>query len=78
METQLWKLKYFTMQKYTLQKILFKKNKPKSFKIYYYNFGTDSQVSTQAKISSFKSPHIKIDLDFDPYGPKSIKLLYTL
>jgi hypothetical protein len=29
---ELWKLKYFTMQKYNLQKILGKK-KPKSFKI---------------------------------------------
>jgi hypothetical protein len=28
---ELWKLKYFTMQKYNLQKIL--KKKPKSFKI---------------------------------------------
>jgi hypothetical protein len=28
---ELWKLKYFTMQKYNLQKILYKK--PKSFKI---------------------------------------------
>jgi hypothetical protein len=27
---ELWKLKYFTMQKYSLQKILYKK--PKSFK----------------------------------------------
>jgi hypothetical protein len=30
---ELWKLKYFTMQKYNLQKILLKK--PKSFKKYY-------------------------------------------
>jgi hypothetical protein len=29
---ELWKLKYFTMQKYNLQKIL-RKKKPKSFKI---------------------------------------------
>ncbi len=45
----------FTMQKYNLQKIL-QKN-PKSFKILYlYN---KSQVSTQAKISTFKNPGIK-------------------
>jgi hypothetical protein len=31
-EEELWKLKYFTMQKYNFQKILSKK-KPKSFKI---------------------------------------------
>jgi hypothetical protein len=30
-EEELWKLKYFTMQKYNLQKILY--NKPKSFNI---------------------------------------------
>jgi hypothetical protein len=30
---ELWKLKYFTMQKFNLQKLL--KKKPKSFKIYY-------------------------------------------
>jgi hypothetical protein len=29
---ELWKLKYYTMQKYNLQKIL-QKRKPKSFKI---------------------------------------------
>jgi hypothetical protein len=52
---ELWKLKYFTMQKYNLPKILYKK--PKSFKI--LQFYNESQVSTQAKISSFKNPHIK-------------------
>jgi len=36
-----------------------------------------SQVSTQAKISSFKNPHIKIDLLL-PRGPKSLKLLYSI
>jgi hypothetical protein len=30
---ELWKLKYFTLQKYNLQKIFFKKKKPKFFKI---------------------------------------------
>jgi len=36
-----------------------------------------SQVSTQAKISSFKNPHIKIDLLL-PRGPISTKLLYSI
>jgi hypothetical protein len=36
-----------------------------------------SQVSTQAKISSFKNPHIKIDLLL-PRGPKSLKLVYSI
>jgi hypothetical protein len=31
---ELWKLKYFTMQNNNLQKKCFKKEKPKSFKIY--------------------------------------------
>jgi len=55
---ELWKLKYFSMQKYNLPNILYKK--PKSFKV--LQFYNESQVSTQAKISSFKNPHIKIDL----------------
>jgi hypothetical protein len=55
---ELWKLNYFTMQKYTLQKILYKK--PKPFKI--LELCNLSQVSTLAKISSFKNPHIEIDL----------------
>jgi hypothetical protein len=55
---ELWKLKYLTIQKYNLQKIL--KKKPKSFKILkLYN---KSHVSTQAKMSSFKNTDIKIDL----------------
>jgi hypothetical protein len=55
---KLWKLKYFTMKKYNLQK-----NPPKETKINpsrYYNSINYSQVSTtQAKISSFKKPHKK-------------------
>jgi hypothetical protein len=38
---------------------------------YYY------QVSTQAKISSFKNPHIKIDLLLLPRGQKPLSY-YTL
>jgi hypothetical protein len=53
METQI-----FHHAKYNLPKILYKK--PKSFKV--LQFYNKSQVSTQAKISSFKNPHIKIDL----------------
>jgi hypothetical protein len=56
---EFWKLKYFTMQKYNSQK-----NPLKETKILptYFNFITKSQVSTQAKLSSFKNPHIKRDL----------------
>jgi hypothetical protein len=42
----------------------------------YYN--SISQVSTQAKISCFKNPHIKIDLLLLPKGPKSLKLLHSI
>jgi hypothetical protein len=34
---ELWKLKYFTMQKYNLQKILKKKKKTQNPSRYYYN-----------------------------------------
>ncbi len=47
----LWKLKYFTMQKHNLQKTPLKETKILQDII--------TQVSTQAKISSFKNPHIK-------------------
>jgi hypothetical protein len=50
------KLKYFTMQKYNLQKNPLKWNQNPSR---YYNSITKSQVSTQAKIPSFKNPHNK-------------------
>jgi hypothetical protein len=60
---ELWKLKYFTMQKYNLQKKSFKK-KPKILQDIFITLLLQliSQVSTQAKISCFKNTHIKIDL----------------
>jgi hypothetical protein len=56
---ELRKLKYFTMQKKkkNLQKILSKRNQNPSR---YYNSITNLPVPTQAKISSFKNPHIYI------------------
>jgi hypothetical protein len=53
---ELWKLKYFTMPIYNLQN-----NPLKETKILQeiYNSITNPQVSAQAKISSFKNPHIK-------------------
>jgi hypothetical protein len=47
---ELWKLEDFAMQKYNLQKNPLEKNQNPSR---YYNSITNSQVSTQAKISSF-------------------------
>ncbi len=48
-----WKLKYFTMQKYNLQK-----NPLKETKIL-QDIITNLKFQTQANISSFKNPHIK-------------------
>jgi hypothetical protein len=56
---ELWKFKNSTMQKYNLKKSSKKTQNPSR----YYN---SNVISTQAKISSFKSPHIK--LDFLPRG----------
>jgi hypothetical protein len=53
---ELWKFKYFTMQKHNLQK---QRNQNPSR---YHNSRTNLKVSTQAKISSFKTPRIKIDI----------------
>jgi hypothetical protein len=63
---ELRKFKYFTLQKYTLQKkFSIKKKTPQNpSRYYYYNsIITNLQVSTQAKISSFKNPHIKNKID---------------
>ncbi len=72
---ELWKLKYFTIQKYNLQKFLQKKNKNASR---YYNSITNLKFQTQAKISSFKNPHIKIGLLLLPRGQNPLSYYYTL
>jgi hypothetical protein len=53
-----WKLKYFTMQKYNLQKNALNETK------ILQDIITPQLISSfnTAKISSFKNPHIKIDL----------------
>jgi hypothetical protein len=53
---ELWKFKYFTMQKYNLKTFL-KETKILQDIITLANF----KFLTQAKISSFKNLHIKID-----------------
>jgi len=56
---ELWKLKYFTMQKYiNLQKSSKRNQNPSR----YFNSITNLKFQTQAKISSVKNPHIKIEL----------------
>jgi seryl-tRNA(Sec) selenium transferase len=72
---ELWKLKYFTMQKCNLQQNHLQETKIlQDHIITLYNY---FQVSTQAKISSFKSPHIKIDLLLLPQGQNPLSY-YTL
>jgi hypothetical protein len=60
-EEELWKFKYFTMQKYNLQK---NKNPLKETKnpSRYHNSITDLKFQHKPKISCFKNPHMKIDL----------------
>ncbi len=48
------------MQKYNLQKNPFKKTK--ILKAFYNSIITNLKFQHKAKISSFKNPHIKIDL----------------
>jgi hypothetical protein len=42
----------------------------------YYNSVTNLKFQHKLKISSFRNPHIKLDLL--PRGPKSLKLLYSI
>ncbi len=58
---KLWKLKYFTMQKYNLQKNPLKETQILQ-DIYYNSIITNLKFQYKPKISSFKNPHIKIDL----------------
>jgi hypothetical protein len=80
-EEELWKhLKYFTMQKYNLQKKSSKRHQIPSRYIYYNSIITNLKFQHKPKYHLSKiNPHIKIDLLlFITYGPKSLKLLYTL
>jgi hypothetical protein len=58
--------------KYNVQKSSKRNQNPSS---YYNSTITKSQVSTQAKISSLKNPHKNRPIT---YGPKSLKLLYSI
>jgi hypothetical protein len=78
------KLKYFTMPK---KYLIFKKNPLKQrnqnpSRYYYYNsIITNLKFQHKAKISSFKNPHIKIDLLLLlllPRGQNPFKLLYSI
>jgi len=74
-EEELWKLKYFTMQTLNLNPIQESSKKNQNPSRYYYNsIITNLKFQTQAKISSFKNLHIKIDLLLLLHGPKSLKL----
>jgi hypothetical protein len=54
---ELWKLKYFTMQKYNLQNNPLKENQNPSR--YYNSIITNIEFQHKPKISSFKNSHIK-------------------
>jgi len=73
---KLWKFKYFTMQ--ILQTNQPFKRTPNPSRYYYYNsiIITNLKFQTQAKISSFQNPPIKIDLLL-PKGQNPLKLLYS-
>jgi hypothetical protein len=61
-EEELWKLKYFTMQKIY---IIFKKKSSKRNQnpsSYYNSIANLKFLQHKPKTSSFKNPHIKIDL----------------
>jgi hypothetical protein len=72
---ELWKLKYFTMQKYNLPKKSSKKTQNPSR---YYNSITNLKFQHKPKLSSFKNPHIKIDLLLLPRGQNPLSYYYTL
>jgi hypothetical protein len=58
-QEELWKLKYFNMAKYNLLKKSSKRNHNPSR---YYKSMPNLKFQHKPKISSFKHPHIKIDL----------------
>jgi hypothetical protein len=53
---ELWKLKYFTIQKYNLQKKCSKRNQNPSG---YHKSITNLKFQHKPQLSSFKNPHIK-------------------
>ncbi len=57
---ELWKLKYFTMQKYLIFKKSSKRNQNPS-RYYYNSIITNLKFQHKRKISSFKNPHIEIN-----------------
>ncbi len=74
-EEELWKLKYFTMPPYDLQKYPLKRNQNPSR--YYNSIITNLKFQHKPKLSCFKNPQIKIDLLLLPRGQNSLSY-YTL
>jgi hypothetical protein len=73
-EEELWKLKYFTIQKYNLQKKSSKRNQNPSR---YYNSMAILKFQHKPKIPSFKNPQIKINLLLPSMGQNPLSY-YTL
>jgi hypothetical protein len=72
---ELWKLKYFTCKNIVFKKSSKGNQNPSR---YYYNFITNLKFQHNPKIlSSFKNPHIKIDLILLPRGENPLSY-YTL
>jgi hypothetical protein len=70
---ELWKQKYFTMQKSNLQKSSKRNQNPSR----YYNSMTNLRFQHKPKYHLLKSPHIKIDLLLLPRGQNPLSH-YTL
>ncbi len=59
-KVELWKLEYFNMQNIIFQKSSKRNRNPSR----YYNSVTNLKFQHKPKKSSFKHPHIKVDLLF--------------
>jgi hypothetical protein len=77
-EEELWKFKYFAMQKYNLQKKKSSKRNQNPSRSYYNSIITNLKFQHKTKISSFKKSSHKNRPIIITSGPKSLKLLYSI
>jgi hypothetical protein len=59
---ELWEFKYFTMQKYNLPKKKKSSKRNQNPSRYHNSIITNLKFENKPKSSSFRNPHIKIDL----------------
>jgi hypothetical protein len=62
LKEELWKFKYFTMQKYNLPKKILYQKETKILQDIVITLELISSFNTSPKLSCFQNPHIKIDL----------------